>query len=83
MDLLKPAFVILCIKITLCVLPGIIGIYFISASEEKKRELRSSFCNRLFGVRNAIPYPHFERALIVIGVLGILFSAAATWFIIL
>lgn len=81
MELLNPGFVILLVKITICVLPGVLGIYLLSISEEKKRTLRNAFCNRAFGVSNAIPYPNFERALLVIGILGLLLSAAATWLI--
>ena len=83
MELLNPAFVILVVKITVCVFPGIIGIYLLAISEEKKRDLRNKLCNRLFGVSNAIPYPNFERALMVIASLGLLLSAAAVWFVIL
>jgi len=83
MELLNPAFVILCVKIAFCVLPGVIGIYLISLSEEKKRELRNSLCNRLFGVSNAIPFPSFERALLVIGLLAIVFCLIASWFLLI
>lgn len=83
MELLNPAFVILLVKITVSVLPGILGIYFMSISEESKRALRNSFCKRLFGVSNAISYPKFERALLIIGVVGLLISAAASWFLLI
>ncbi len=83
MELLNLGFVILCVKIAFCVLPGVAGIYFLSISEEKKRELRNSLCNRIFGVSNAIPLPNFERALLIIGLLGLLFSVAASWFLLL
>ena len=83
MELLNPAFVILCIKIAICVVPAAVGIYLITMSEEKKRELRNSFCKSLMGVPNAIPYTSFERALIVIGVLGLLFGVVAAWFLII
>lgn len=83
MELLNLGFVILCVKIAFCVLPGVIGIYLLSISEEKKRELRNSFCNRLFGVSNAIPFPNFERVLLVVGLLCLLFSGVAIWFLLL
>lgn len=83
MELLNPAFIILLIKITIVVLPGTIGIYFLSISEETKRSLRNSLCNRLFGVSNAIPFPTFERSLWIIAILGILISLAAAWFLLI
>lgn len=83
MELLNPGFIILCVKIAICVLPGVIGIYLIIISEEKKREIRNRFCSKYLGVSDAIPYPIFERALIVIGILGILFSGLASWILIL
>ncbi len=83
MSLLNLGFAILVIKITICVLPFVIGIYFLAAPEEKKRDLRNSLCNKLFGVRNAIAYPSFARALLVIGAILLLFAIAATWFLIL
>lgn len=83
MELLNPAFVILCVKIAFCVLPGVFGVFLLSMSEEKKRELRNSVCNRLFGVSNAIPFPNFERALLVVGILAVLFCALASWFLLL
>ncbi|WP_110131398.1 hypothetical protein [Coraliomargarita sinensis] len=83
MELLNPAFVILIIKITICVFPGVVGIILLSMPEEKKRSFRNSLCNRLFGVSNAIPFPNFERALLIIGILGLLISGAATWFLLI
>lgn len=83
MELLNPAFVFLVVKIAICVLPGVVGIFFLSISEDKKRELRNTLCNRIFGVSNVIPYPKFDRSLTVIGILGILVSAALTWFVLL
>lgn len=83
MELLNPGFVILCVKIAFCVLPGVFGIYLLSISEEKKRELRNALCNRLFGVSNAIPFPNFERALLIIGLLGLLLSGVASWFLLI
>lgn len=83
MELLNPAFIILLIKITICLLPGIVGIYFLSISEEAKRSLRNSFCNRVFGVSNAISFPSFERVLWAIALICLLFSLIASWFILI
>ena len=83
MELLNLTFVILLVKIAICVLPGVFGIYLLSISEEQKRTLRNALCNRLFGVSNAIPYPKFERTLLVIGILSILIAGAGAWFLLL
>ena len=83
MELLTPAFVILLLKITLSVLPGIAGVYLLAISDERKRSMRNSFCNKLFGVSNAIPMPAFERALFVLGILALLLCAVATWFLLI
>ena len=83
MALLNLGFAILLIKITVCVLPGFLGLYLIVANVDKKRDLRNSLCSKVFGVRNAIPYPSFARTLLVLGTLLLIFSAAATWFLIL
>lgn len=83
MELLNPAFIILLIKITVVVLPGVFGIFFMSMSEETKRSLRKDFCNRLFGVSNAISLSTFERSIWIIGILGILISLAAAWFLLI
>lgn len=83
MELLNPAFIILLIKITIVVLPGAIGIYFLSMSEEKKRSLRKDLCNRVFGVSNAISLPTFERSIWIVGILGILVCLAAAWFLLI
>ena len=81
MALLNLGFAILLIKITICVLPFSLGIFLLAAPEEKKRDLRNVLCSKLFGVRNAIAYPSFARALLVIGALLLLFALAATWFL--
>ena len=83
MALLNLGFAILLIKITICVLPFSLGIFLLAATEEKKRDLRNVLCSKLFGVRNAISYPSFARALIVIGALLLLFALAASWFLLL
>jgi hypothetical protein len=83
MQLLNLSFAILIIKMALCILPGVLGIYFLVSSEETKRELRNTFCSKLFGVSNAISYPKFERSMQVFGALLLLFSLAASWFLLL
>ena len=83
MQLLNVSFAILLIKMAICILPGVLGIFLIVSSEEKKREFRNLFCNKVFGVRNVIAYPKFERALYIIGGLMVAFTLLATWFLIL
>lgn len=83
MQLLNISFALLLIKMTLCVLPGVLGIFFIVSSEETKRDLRSTLCNKLFGVSNAIPFPKFERFLYISGTILLLLSLVASWFILL
>jgi hypothetical protein len=55
----------------------------LSSSEEKKRELRNSFCSKVFGVSNAIAFPKFERTMQVMGALLLIYSIAASWFLLL
>ena len=81
MELLNISFAILLIKMALCVLPGVLGIFFIVSSEETKRDLRSTLCNKLFGVSNAIPFPKFERFLYISGTILLLLSVVATYLI--
>lgn len=83
MELLNLSFAILIIKMAICILPGVIGVFMIVSSEDKKRELRNTFCNKLFGVSNAIPYPKFARTMVVIGSLLLVFTVAASWFLLL
>lgn len=83
MALLNLGFFILLIKITICVLPGALGIYLLVANEDSKRDLRNTLCSKIFGVRNAIPYPSFKSTLLVIGMLLLIFCIATTWFILL
>lgn len=83
MQLLNVSFAILLIKMAICILPGVLGIFLIVSSEEKKREFRNLFCNKVFGVSNVIAYPKFERALYIIGGLMVAFTLLATWFLIL
>lgn len=83
MELLTPAFVILLVKITVSLLPGVLGVYLLTMSEERKRALRNDCCNKLFGVSNAIPFPVFERTLLAIAILSLLCSAAASWILLI
>lgn len=83
MELLNPAFVLLVVKITVSVLPGIFSIYLFSISEKRKREIRNQLCNRLFGVSNAINFSNFERVLMILGILCVLFSLVASWFLLI
>ena len=83
MELLNLAFIILLVKLCICVLPAVSGVFLIVMPEEKKREIRNQICNKLFGLSNAIAYPKFERALYVIGGLLLLVSMAATWFLLI
>ncbi len=83
MELLNIGFAILLIKMTICVLPGVLGIFFIASSEDTKRSMRSTLCNQLFGVSNAIPFPKFKSFLHILGTILLLLSLVASWFILL
>tara|TARA_B100001971_G_scaffold160703_1_gene150711 strand:+ start:14751 stop:15092 length:342 start_codon:yes stop_codon:yes gene_type:complete len=83
MQLLNLSFAILIIKMAICILPGVIGIFMIVSSEEKKRELRNTICNQVFGVSNAIPYPKFAMTMVVIGSVLLVFTLSASWFLLL
>ena len=48
MALLNLGFAILLIKITVCVLPGFLGLYLIFSNVDKKRDLRNSLCSKKF-----------------------------------
>ena len=81
MELLNAEFIILLVKITICVLPAIFGIYIIALNEESKRRMRNNICNHVFGVTNAIAYPKFSRILFILGGLVILLSLLLSWFL--
>lgn len=83
MELLNVGFALLIVKMAICILPGVGGIFLVVSSEEIKREMRNRFCSQLFGVSNAIPYPKFATTLTVIGVILLLLSLAASWFLLL
>ena len=83
MQLLNIGFAILLIKMAICILPGVFGIYMIVSSEESKRELRNTFFSKIFGVSNAISYPKFTRAMAVLSALLLAFSLGSSWFLLL
>lgn len=83
MELLNISFALLVVKISLCILPGVGGVLLVVSSEDFKREMRNRFCTWLFGVSNAIPSSKFATALTVIGVILLLLSLAASWFLLL
>ena len=83
MELLNISFAILILKITFCVLPGALGVFLIVSSKETKRKIRNKVCCRLFRVSNAIPSRKFARFLYFVGALLVVFSLAASWFIVL
>ena len=83
MELLNISFALLILKITFCVLPGVMGIFLIVSSEDNKRKIRNKICGRLFGVRDAIPLHKFARFLYFVGALSILLSVTASWLLIL
>ena len=83
MQLLNIGFAILLIKMAICILPGVFCIYMIVSSEESKRELRNTFCSKIFGVSNAISYPKFTRAMAVLSALLLAFSLGSSWFLLL
>jgi hypothetical protein len=64
-------------------MPGVLGIVLLASSEESKRAMRNTLCNKLFGVSNAIEFPKFERSIIIVAVIAILLSLAASWFLLL
>jgi hypothetical protein len=83
MQLLNLSFAILIFKVAFCVLPGVLGIYFISMPEDSRHSLWDTFCQRLFGMRNAIAYSSFARCLNIIATLLLILSLVATWFLLL
>lgn len=83
MELLNLSFAILLIKVTISVLPVVVGCYLLLASDEVKRDLRSFICRALFNVSNAIPMSDFKRILNWVGSLGVAFGLMAGWFLVL
>ena len=83
MELLNVGFAILLVKMVIGVMPGVIGIFFIASSEETKRHMRSTLCNQLFGISNAIPYPKFARFLYIAGTILLFISMGLSWLLLL
>lgn len=83
MALLNIQFLILIIKVAICVLPGVLAIFLLASNEESRRSMRNAFCSKVFGVSNAILFPKFERTLIILSCMTIVYSLVATWFLLL
>ena len=83
MEILNISFAILLTKLVCCVLPGVGGIYLLSANRERMRSMRAWICKQLFGVSNAFEYNKFVRFIRSIAVVLIAFSAVVTWFVLL
>lgn len=83
MELINLSFAILLVKLSMSVLPLVLGSYLLLAPEEVKREIRSFICRSLFSVNNAIPMRDFKRMLNWVGGLGVLFGLVAGWFLVL
>lgn len=83
MELLNISFAIMVLKITICVLPGVFGIFLIFSSRNTKRKMRNAFCEQLFGVSSAIRTHRFARFLYVVAAFSILLSLIASWFLVL
>ena len=83
MELLNVGFALLIIKMAICILPGVGGVFLVVSSEDFRREMRNRLCSRLFGVSNAIPYSRFATTLTVTGLILIVLSLAASWFLLL
>ena len=81
MELLNIGFAILLVKVAISVMPGVLGIFFIASSEETKRHMRSTLCNQLFGISNAIAYPKFARFLYISGTILLFISLGLTWLV--
>jgi len=81
MELLNVGFAILLVKIVICVMPCVIGIFFIASSKETKRQMRGALCNQLFGVNNAISYLKFARFLYIAGTILLFIGIGLTWII--
>ena len=83
MELINLSFAILIVKMSISVLPIVLGSYVLLASDEVKREMRGFICRSLFNVNNAIPMRDFSRILYWVGGLGVLFGLVAGWFLVL
>lgn len=83
MELLNLSFAILIIKLSISVLPIVLGSYIMLAPEEVKRDMRGFICRSLFNVNNAIPMRDFNRILYGVGGLGVLLGLVAGWILVL
>lgn len=83
MQLLNVGFAVLLLQISISVLPIVAGIFLMLSSEEKKRDMRNAFCNRMFGVSNAINYAKFARFLNISAVLLMTFGVLAGWLLLI
>ncbi len=83
MEILNIGFIILLIKLSFCVLPGVGGCYLIFSDRDRMRSLRAAICRQLFGVSNAFEYSKFSRFMRSVGVLLVVFSFVAVWFLFL
>ena len=83
MELLNLSFAILIIKLSISVLPIVLGSYLMLAPEEIKRDMRGFICRSLFNVNNAIPMRDFNRILYWVGGLGVLLGLVAGWILVL
>ncbi|MGB0289968.1 MAG: hypothetical protein ACPGC0_02105 [Opitutales bacterium] len=83
MELLNLSFAILIIKLSISVLPIVLGSYIMLAPEEIKRDMRGFICRSLFNVNNAIPMRDFNRILYGVGGLGVLLGLVAGWILVL
>ncbi len=83
MELLNLSFAILIIKLSISVLPIVLGSYIMLAPEEIKRDMRGFICRSLFNVNNAIPMRDFNRILYWVGGLGVLLGLVAGWILVL
>lgn len=81
--MLSLGFLILLIKVSICVMPGVFGVIYLIYPEDKKRKLRNILCITVFGVNNAISYRNFQRCLYVVCPLLIFFSLISSWFLLL
>lgn len=83
MEIINISFAILLIKLVFCVLPGVVGAYFLSADRDQMRGIRAWICNLLFGVSNAFDYNKFSRFMRSVGAVLVVISLALSWFILL
>lgn len=83
MELLNIGFIKLLIKLTIGVMPIVLGLTFLCLSEEAKRDMRNGLCRAAFGESGAIPYAKFVRIGSILACIVILFGLVLTWFLVL